>query len=290
MKSAPFRYHAPTSVAAAVNLLAELGDEAKVLAGGQSLLPLLAMRLTRFDDLVDIGRVPELRGIAEVDGFVRVGATATHTEVERSRLVAADVPLLARAAGYVGHTAIRNRGTLGGALAHADPAAEFPAVATALDADLELTGPAGTRRVSATDFFLGTWTSALEADEVLVAAHFPVWTGTCGFAVEEYARRHGDYAMAGVVCGVQVSGGRLTRCAISLISLGPTPLRARAAEALALGVPVDEVDLAAVAEAAVDGVSPTDDVHITGAQRTRMARRLVTRALARAMEEAAADD
>jgi carbon-monoxide dehydrogenase medium subunit len=286
MKPARFAYHAPESVADAVGLLGEFGDEGKVLAGGQSLIPMLAMRLARFENLVDLRRVPDLTGIERDGGRVRIGAMTTPATVERSEVVVSAVPLLARAAAFVGHLAIRNRGTLGGALAHADPAAEFPAVALALDAELEAVGPAGPRRVPAADFFVSTLTSALEPDEVLVAAHFPIWTGNCGFAVHEYARRHGDYAMAGVVCGVQVSGDRVARSSIAFISMGSTPARAGAAEAALTGRALDDIDPAETARIAVEGLEPAGDMHVTGRQRTGMARALVRRALDDAIAEA----
>jgi len=288
VKAAPFSYSAPDSLEEAVATLVHYDDEAKVLAGGQSLVPVLAMRLSRFEHLVDLQRVPGLSGVTVSDGTVRIGAMTTHSAVARSAGAAA-APLLAEAAGYIGHGAIRNRGTFGGSVAHADPAGEWPALALALDAELEATGPDGTRTIPAADFFLGTWTSALEPAEVLVAAHVPVWSGACGFAVEEAARRHGDYAMAGVLCGVQVEDGRVTRAALALLGVGSTPVRATAAETALVGASVAELDLAAVAAAAVDELDPPDDLHASGEQRRRMSRvlaeRAVTRAIARADEE-----
>src|SRR5215471_18061591 len=164
MKPAPFVLDQPESVDEVVGLLAEHGDEAKVLAGGQSLVPMLALRLTRFEHLVDVNRVPALAGVETVNGSLRVGAVTRHRVVERSADVADAVPLLARATAKVGHFQIRNRGTLGGAIAHADPAAEQPAVACALDAAMEITSTRGVREVPASDFFVGTWTTALDAD------------------------------------------------------------------------------------------------------------------------------
>src|SRR5205823_7277606 len=197
VKPAPFEYHAPTTLDGAVQLLAQLGDEAKVLAGGQSLVPMLNMRLTRFDALVDIGRIEELRRIERTNGTVTLGATVAQCVVERDATIAAGVPLLAKATPLIGHFQIRSRGTVGGSIAHADPAAEYPAVALALDAELEVAGPAGRRTIPAAEFFLGTWMTTIGADEILVAARFPVWGAASGFAVEEVARRHGDFAIAG---------------------------------------------------------------------------------------------
>jgi aerobic carbon-monoxide dehydrogenase medium subunit len=183
MKPAPFDYHAPTSVSEAVELLSQFGDDAKVLAGGQSLVPMLALRLARFDHLVDLGRITELRQIERSNGTLRVGAMVPQAAIERNPDVAAVSPLLARATPLIGHFQIRNRGTVGGSLAHADPAAEYPAVALALDVDLEVAGASGSRRVAAQDFFLSTWTTVLAPDELLVAINFPIWAGRVGFSI-----------------------------------------------------------------------------------------------------------
>ena len=197
MKPAPFEYHAPDTAADAAKLLAELGDGAKVLAGGQSLIPMLALRLAVFEHLVDIGRIAELKGIERRDGALWIGAGTTQATVEASAEVASAVPLLARATPLIGHFQIRSRGTLGGSIAHADPAAEYPAVALALDASMEVVSPKGRRTIAARDFFDGLWSTSMEPDELLVGVSFPIWSGRSGFAVEEFARRHGDFAIAG---------------------------------------------------------------------------------------------
>ena len=288
MKPAPFAYHRPGTVAEAAELLATLGDEAKVLAGGQSLIPMLALRLATFEHLVDIGRVEELRGIEGRNGSLWIGAGTTEAAVERSEAVAAAVPLLTRVSPFVGHFQIRNRGTLGGSIAHADPAAEYPAVALALDATCEAQSPRGPRTIAATEFFTGLWASALEPDEVLTGVSFPVWSGRCGFAIEELARRHGDFAIAGAVVAVELDGDdRVARCGIGLIGLGSTPLRAPAAEAAATGRPVSELDATDVGHAAVDGLSSVpSDLHGSAAYRTRVGATMVARAWTRAVEEA----
>jgi aerobic carbon-monoxide dehydrogenase medium subunit len=288
MKSAPFEYHAPATIDEAVGLLTELGDGAKVLAGGQSLIPMLALRLTSFDDLVDITRIDELRGIELRDGSVWVGAGTTETAVGSSDVIASAVPLLSRVTPYVGHVQIRNRGTLGGAIAHADPAAEYPAVALALDATMDVVGPTGRRSVDAREFFEGLWTTSLEPDELLVGVSFPAWSGRCGFAVEELARRHGDFAIAGAVVGVQLDADdTVQRCAIGLIGLGSTPERARNAEAEVVGRKVDEIDAHAAGRAAMSELTsvPTD-LQGSAAYRTRVGAVLVERAWTRAVEEA----
>jgi aerobic carbon-monoxide dehydrogenase medium subunit len=291
VKSAPFEYHAPTTLSDAVGLLGELGDEAKPLAGGQSLLPLLAMRLTRFEHLIDIGAVAELQGIDRVNGHVRVGAAVRQSTAEHDATVVAEVPLLARALPHIGHFQIRNRGTVGGSTAHADPCSELPAVALALDAELEIGGASGTRVVEAADFFEGTWTTALAPDEVLVAIRYPVWAGRAGFAIRELARRPGDFAIAGAACGVSVaSDGRVDRAAISMFGMGPTPLRARVAEAALVGHDAAHHDLDAIASAAVADTDPLDDIHAPAWYRRRIGSRLVTLALTDALEEAAGGD
>src|SRR3974390_681262 len=207
MKPAPFEYHAPETLDEACGLLGEHGDEAKVLAGGQSLVPMLALRLTRFAHLVDVNSVRGFAGVRRENGTLVVHAGTRQRVLERDTEVGAAVPLLARAAPLIGHFQIRNRGTVGGSLAHADPASELPAVAIALGAELELARAGGaTRRVPAEAFFVGTWTTAAEADELLTAARFPVRPGSCGFAIEEVARRHGDFALAGAVCAVSGNG------------------------------------------------------------------------------------
>ena len=212
MKPAPFEYHAPTTVDEALATLADLGDDAKVLAGGQSLVPMLNLRLARFDHLVDIGRVDELRGIERRQRRRSSSAPATRDPViEFDPTVAAAVPLLAAVTPYIGHFQIRNRGTIGGSMVHADPAAEYPAVALALDATFDVVVGRGQPSVPAADFFTGVWSTALGAGELLRSIAFPVWSGRCGFGVAEFARRHGDFAIAGAVAAVELGRRRRRR-------------------------------------------------------------------------------
>lgn len=288
MKPAPFDYHAPPTVADAVKLLAELGDEAKVLAGGQSLVPMLALRLAVFDHLVDVGRIDELSGIERRDGSLWVGAGTTDAAVERSEDVASAVPLLARVTPLVGHFQIRNRGTLGGSIAHADPAAEYPAVALVLDATMEAVSSRGRRTIAASDFFEGLWTTTLEPDELLVGVSFPVWSGRTGFAVEEFARRHGDFAIAGAVIGVELDeDDRIRRSAIGLIGLGSTPERARGAEAELAGRKLAEIEPEEVGRLAMAGLEAVpSDLHGSDAFRRQVGAVMVARAWTAAAEEA----
>jgi carbon-monoxide dehydrogenase medium subunit len=288
MKPAPFQYHRPESLEAALAMLGDLGEGAKVIAGGQSLVPMLALRLASFDHLIDIGRLDEMRGIVDRGDEVWIGAGVTEATIEHDPLVAEKVPLLARASKLIGHSAIRSRGTVGGSIAHADSAAEFPAVALALDAVLEVASSRGRRTIAAADFFTGLWTTQLADDELLVAVRFPVWHGRCGFAVEEMARSSGDFAIAGVAIAVQADAeDRVARCAIGLIGLGSTPLRARAAESALVGRVVGEVDLRALGRDAVDGLEAVpSDLNGSAAYRCQVAAVMVERAWARAVEEA----
>ena len=289
MKPAPFEYHAPDSAKEAVDLLAELGDGAKVIAGGQSLVPVLAMRLAVFDHLIDIRRIEALRGIEERGDSVWVGAGTTEAEIGRSELVARRVPLLSRATPLIGHFQIRSRGTLGGSLAHADASAEYPAVALALDATIEALSPRGQRTIPAAEFFTGIWTTALEPDELLTGASFPSATGQQGFAIEEFARRSGDFAVAGAAVAVGLDpGGRVSQTGIGLFGLGPTALRAAAAEASALGIPASDINPAEIGRAAVaDLDSVPSDLHGTADYRMKVGAAMVARAWEKAVKEAA---
>jgi aerobic carbon-monoxide dehydrogenase medium subunit len=287
VKPSAFEYHAPESVDDAVTLLAELGDGAKVLAGGQSLVPMISLRLAYFDHLVDIGRIPELRGVRDEADAVVIGATTVDAAVERDAELATRVPLLTRATPLIGHLQIRNRGTVGGSIAHADPAAEYPAVALALDAEIEAASPRGRRHIPAHEFFAGFWTTTLAPDELLVGVRFPVWTGRCGHAIREFARRFGDFAIAGAVVAVQVDGDdRIERCGIGLLGLGPTPLRATQAEQAALGqksdVSADDLGQLAVSEL----TDVPSDVHGSDPYRKRVGAAMVTRAWNEAIGEA----
>ncbi len=289
MKPAPFEYHAPSSAKEAVGLLADLGDSAKVIAGGQSLVPVLAMRLAVFDHLIDIRRIDGLRGIEERDGSVWIGAATTEAEIGRSELIAARVPLLARATPLIGHFQIRNRGTIGGSLAHADAAAEYPAVALALDATIEALSPRGQRTIPAAEFFTGIWSTALAPDEVLTGVTFPAMGHRQGFAIDEFARRAGDFAVAGAAVAVELDDGRISRCGIGLFGLGPTALRSVSAETLAVGASAQspatarEIGRGAVA----DLESVPSDLHGSAAYRKRVGAAMVATAVKRAIEEAA---
>lgn len=288
MKAAPFAYHRPDSVKEAVDLLAEYGDEAKILAGGQSLVPMLAMRLTHFENLIDISRVDELCGIDLVDGEVVIGAATPHALVGLDDEVADSVPLLTAVTPHIGHFQIRTRGTLGGAVAHADPAAEYAAVALTLGATIDAASSRGDRQIAASDFFTGLWENSLEPDEILRAVRFPVWSGRTGFAVHEFARRHGDFAIAGATVAVALDDDdRVTRCGIGLLGLGSTPKRATPAEDAVTGRPVSDVSADEIGALAMSGLADVpSDLQGSASYRTRVGAAMVARAWTDATTEA----
>jgi carbon-monoxide dehydrogenase medium subunit len=275
VKPAPFAYAKARSVEHAVELLGR--DGARVLAGGQSLIATLNMRLSQPSLLVDINDVPGLDRIARRNGHLELGALVRHAQAERSREVATAAPLIARALPHIGHPAIRNRGTVGGSIAFADPAAELPACLVALDGEVDIAGPAGARTVTADDFFTGLFETALGPRDVLTAIRLPAATAATRVGFAELARRHGDYAMVGLAAAARADGNGLTDVRLVFFGVGATPVRARAAEpALARG----DID-AAVAALGRD-LDPPDDVqaegrvkkHLAGVLLRRVARQL----------------
>ncbi|WP_280458508.1 FAD binding domain-containing protein [Nocardia carnea] len=291
MKPAAFDYHAPATADEAVALLTNLGDEAKIIAGGQSLVPMLALRLAVFDHLVDLRRVDELRGIETRGDSIWAGAGTTHAAVGRSAEIRRDIPLLHRATPLIGHFQIRNRGTLGGAIAHADAAGEYPAVALTLDARMYTLSPRGRREIAAADYFTGMWSTAMEPDELLTGITFPVWRGRTGFAIEEFTRRAGDFAMAGATVAVRLNAdSRVEQVALGLFGLAPTPVRATATESEVLGRPVAEIDPAEVGRSATAALNAVPaDIHGSAEYRRRIGAVMVARAWTRAVEEASND-
>jgi len=288
MKAASFAYHRPGTVAEAVQMLGEFGEDAKILAGGQSLVPMLAMRLTYFENLIDISRIDELKDIELRGDEVFVGAGTPHALVGMDDDVAESVPLLTMSTPYIGHFQIRTRGTLGGAIAHADPAAEYAAVALALDATMDATSSRGSREIPAAEFFTGLWETSLASDEILTGVRFPVWGGRSGFAVEEFARRHGDFAIAGATVAVELDdSGRVARCGIGLLGLGSTPLRGSVAEDAIVGQPVGSVSAEEVGRLAMSGLSDIPaDLQGSSEYRSRVGAAMVSRAWSAAVREA----
>ena len=289
MKPAPFDYAAPASLAEAANLLAANDGEAKILAGGQSLMPLLNMRLARPRLLVDIARVNGLDYVREENGAIAIGAMARQRALERFAPAATRTPLLAAALLHVAHPQNRNQGTVCGSLAHADPAGELPAVALTLDATFRVVGPSGTREIAARDFFVTYLTTSMEATEVLAEVRFPVQPARTGWAFDEVARRHGDFAMCGVSTTVTLdAGGTCSAARIVLFGVGATPLRAPAAEAALIGNKASDKLLAEAASRVNDAIDePLSDVHATAEYRRHVARALTARALPLAFARAA---
>jgi carbon-monoxide dehydrogenase medium subunit len=287
MKPAPFEYFDPPTVAEVVALLQEHEGDAKVLAGGQSLVPLLNMRLARPQVVIDLNRVAGLDYIREENGWIAIGALTRQRAVERSELVRTRQPLLHAATRYIAHPQIRNRGTVGGSIAHADPAAEYPAAALALGAEMVAPGPSGQRVISAADFFVTYLTTALEPSEVLTEVRFPVLEERTGWSFQEVSRRHGDFALAGVAAMLMLERGVCSAASIALFGVASTPVRARAAEGLLVGSKPDERLLNEAAQVAADGLdAPLADVHASEEYRRHLAKVLTRRALTEALARA----
>jgi carbon-monoxide dehydrogenase medium subunit len=289
MKPPAFAYHRPGTVPEALAVLAEVGHDGKVLAGGQSLVPLLNMRLAAPAHLVDINWLVELDEVAVDDQAVRVGAVARHARVERDPAAVEAVPLLGQAIADIAHPTIRNRGTVVGSLVHADPAAELPAVLVLLGGSMELAsaGDGGRRRVAAADFFLGPLESAVRPGELATAAVFPRHPAGSGSAWVELARRHGDYALCGVGALVALDQGlRVSAARAALISVGPGPVPVELTDAVG-GQPRDVADWAAAGRLAAAAIDPEDDIHASAAYRRHLAGVLTARAARAAAAHAA---
>ncbi|MGD0559791.1 MAG: xanthine dehydrogenase family protein subunit M [Streptosporangiaceae bacterium] len=287
MKLPPFEYEAPTTVAEAIDLLAENADEASVLAGGQSLIPLLALRLARPELLIDINGVDELSGVSAADGWVTIGATTREYVAEESGAVAGSVPLLAAALPMIGHEAIRSRGTIGGSLAHADPAAELPAVARALDAEFVVRGPSGERVIPAKEWFEGYLMTSRLPDELLVEVRFPAAGPGTGVSFQEVARRHGDFAIVGLGASLVLSDGVISDARLAFAGLSDVPVRATAAEELLVGERPSTELFAAAARRVVGDVDPPDDLHGSSDYRKTVAAVVMRRGLREAADNAA---
>ena len=277
-----FEYHAPKSVGEAVALLGQLGSEAKLLAGGHSLLPMMKLRFAEPAHLIDINRIPELRGIREAGGTVVIGAMTTENELINSPVVQARLPLLAEAAKLIADPQVRNRGTIGGDIAHGDPGNDHPALSIAIEASFVLEGPNGRRTVAADGFFLGTYMTLLEENEVMCEIHAPAFAQGTGYAYEKLKRKTGDWATAGCAVVMRKSGNTVSHVRIALTNVAPTALRAEAAEAALLGQPLSAATLQAAADAATAICEPAEDLRGDIEYKTAMAGEMVKRALAKA--------
>jgi len=286
VKPAKFDYHAPTSLDDAVALLQRYGGDAKILAGGQSLMPLLNFRLSRPAALVDLNRIASLAYIREENGQVRLGAMTRQRTIEFSPVVARRLPLLSEATKWVGHLPIRTRGTIGGSIAHADPSAEYPAVLTALEGEVVASGPKGERVVKAKDLFLTYLTTSLESDEVLSEIRLPVMPVGAGFALEEFARRHGDFAIVAIAAMVVRDAARCKQARLATAGAGPVPVRLRAAEEILERDGVTDAAIDAAARRAAELVSPDSDIHASADYRRHLTMVLTRRALKRALKVA----
>jgi aerobic carbon-monoxide dehydrogenase medium subunit len=289
MKPAPFEYQAPDSLAAALDVLARHGGDAKILAGGQSLIPVMNFRLAQPALLVDLNKLSELDFLRRGEnGGLRIGAMTRQRRVERDPLVAELAPLLAETMPWIAHPQIRNRGTIGGSLAHADPAAELPAIAVALRGRLRLVRAGGERWVEAKDFFASFFTTLLEPEEILAEIDLPALPPQTGWSFQEIARRHGDYAQAGVAALVTLGeDGRCREARLVYLSVGDKPVEAPGAAALLAGSDLGPEVIAAAAEkASREEMSPTGDIHATSEFKRHLARVLTRRALRKAFERA----
>jgi len=286
MKLPHVEYEAPKTVPEAVELLAEYQDEASVLAGGQSLIPLLALRLAHPAVLIDINGIAELSGVSAVNGSVAIGAMTREYVAEESGTVADAVPLLAAALPLVGHEAIRSRGTIGGSLAHADPAAELPAVARALDAEFVVRGPSGERIVPAAEWFEGYLTTSRLPDELLVQVRFPAAARGTGTSFEEVARRHGDFAIVGLATSLTLSEGTITDARLAFAGMSDVPVRAGDAEDLLAGERPSAELFDEAARRATDDMDPPADLHGSADYRKKAAAALVRRGLQAAADNA----
>ncbi len=293
MKPAPFDYHAPTELGEALAILAEHGDDAKLLAGGQSLMPMMNMRLATPQVVVDINRIAGLDGIvSSSEGGLSIGAMARQRTIERSAEVRQCNPLLADAMPWIGHFQIRNRGTIGGSVVHADPAAELPAVLVALEAELVLNNAERERVVPADAFFETFLTTATEPDEILTEIRLPAWSAW-GWDIQEVSRRQGDFALVGSVAMVQVDDAHTCQAArLVLFGVGETPVRVHDAESRLLGQQLDDALLQEVTEIVADALEPEGDIHASAIYRKEvggvMARRTLQQARARATGNGAA--
>jgi len=286
MKLPRVGYEAPEAVPDAVALLAEHQDEASVLAGGQSLIPLLALRLAQPAVLIDINGIDELSGVSAADGWVAIGAMTREYVAEESETVTDTVPLLAAALPLVGHEAIRNRGTIGGSLAHADPAAELPAVARALDAEFVVRGQSGERVVPAAEWFEGYLTTSRRPDELLVEVRFPAAGRGTGISFQEVARRHGDFAIVGLAASLTLSEGAISDARLAFAGVSDVPVRAVGAEGLLVGEEPSAELFDEAARRATGDIDPPADLHGSSDYRKKVAAALVRRGLRAAADNA----
>jgi aerobic carbon-monoxide dehydrogenase medium subunit len=284
VKPAPFDYLAPVTIDEACEHLAAAGGGATVLAGGQTLMPLLALRMSQPFILIDINRITALKGVSRVEGGTCIGPMVRQNEVIANPTLANVLPVLVTATQHVGHHQTRNRGTIGGSIALGEPAAELPATAVALGASLEVRSTRGTRRIAAEEFYLGPYATVLEFDELITAIHFPDWPTDTISLFHELARRPGDFALVGLTGAVTVTDGRIARAGIAWFGMGPTPIRARQVEAALVGQPIANLDMRGLAELAIADTEPFDDSNTTAEYRRTVGRRIFARTLGEGLD------
>jgi carbon-monoxide dehydrogenase medium subunit len=284
MKPAPFDYVAPRTIAEACSTLAEAGGGATVLAGGQTLMPLLNLRMSQPFILVDINKIAELKGVSRVAGGIRIGPMTRQCEVLADEALARDLPVLVEAMSHVGHHQTRNRGTIGGSIALGEPAAEMPAAAVALGASIEVRSIRGTRTVPAEQFYAGPYLTVLEPDELVTGLTYPDWPQGHITVFREVAQRPGDFALLGLVGALVIDRGKITRAGLAWFGMGPTPIKARAAEQMLRGRTLAEIDSHAVAERAISDTAPFDDHHASAEYRRTVGKRIFARTLREALD------
>ena len=277
-----FEYHAPKTVGEAVALLGQLGSDAKLLAGGHSLLPMMKLRFAQPEHLIDINRIPELRGIREEGGTVVIGAMTVENELISSPILQAKVPLLCEAAKLIADPQVRNRGTIGGDIAHGDPGNDHPALSLVIEASFVLEGPKGRRTVAADGFFLGTYMTQLAENEVMCEIRVPAFAHGTGYAYEKLKRKTGDWATAGCAVVIRKKGDQVSHVRIGLTNVAPTALRAEEAEAALLNKPFNSANVQAAVAAAIAICSPAEDLRGDIEYKTAMAGEMVKRALNKA--------
>ena len=281
-----FEYHRPSSVEEAVGLLSSLGSEAKILAGGHSLLPMMKLRFAEPEHLVDINRIPELKGVRVIGDDIVIGAMTSESAVIKDPVLNAKVPLLPQAAKNIADPQVRNRGTIGGDIAHGDPANDHPALALACDAIMTIVGPNGTRQVPASEFFLGTYWTALEETDILTEITIKAFPQGAGYAYKKLKRKTGDWATAACAVVVALSGGSVSHIRITLTNLGPTALRAHDAESILMGKSINDDLIRQAAAKAMEICDPAEDLRGDAEYKTAMAGQMVQRAINEALAKA----
>ncbi len=281
MKPAPFDYVVPDTIAAALGHLA--AGDATILAGGQTLMPLLALRMSTPSLVVDINRIEALKGVSRADGAIRVAAVTRQNELAASKTAADALPLLVKAVSHVGHHQTRNRGTVGGSVSLGEPAAELPAASVALGASIEAHSARGVRRIPAEEFYVGPYSTVLEPDELVTAIHFPDWPADSITLFREVTRRPGDFALVGLIGSMTLAQGKIDRVGIAWFGMGPTPVKARRAEAALAGQTPKSIDVNAIAELAIADTDPFEDHHATAEYRRTVGRRVFARLLNEAL-------